>query len=95
MTVNVTPNARADSLWADRSGALGFVGCGLWGVAEILFFTYLQYPAARLQTGIVHTGLVHAQRDAVQQDDQNGDALKPRARVQSRVKQLRKHTQKC
>lgn len=73
--------------------SVGF--CGLWGVAEILFFTYLQYPAARLQTGIVHTGLVHAQRDAVQQDDQNGDALKPRARVQSRVKQLRKLTQKC
>lgn len=56
----------------------------LWGgAAKIRFFTYLQYPAARLQTGIIHAGLVHAQRDAVQQDDQNGDALKPRARVQS------------
>lgn len=30
MTVNVTPNARADSLWADRSGVLGFVGYGAW-----------------------------------------------------------------
>lgn len=67
--------------------SVGF--CGAWGVAKIRFFTYLQYPAARLQTGIIHTGLVHAQRDAVQQDDQNRDALKPCARVQSRVKQLR------
>lgn len=69
--------------------SVGFCGPGAMGRGKILFFTYLQYPAARLQTGIIHTGLVHAQRDAVQQDDQNGDALKPRARVQSRVKQLR------
>lgn len=47
--------------------------------------TYLQDSAARLQTGIIHTGLVHAQRDAVQQDDQYGDALEPRARSRVQI----------
>lgn len=46
-------------------------------------FTHLQYLAARLQTGVVHTGLIHAQRYAVQQNDQNRDALEPRVQSES------------
>lgn len=39
--------------------------------------THLKDLAAVRHTGVVHAGLIHAESDAVEQDDQNGDALEP------------------
>lgn len=47
--------------------------------------THLQDLATVLDTGVVHTGLVHAQGDAVQQDDQDGDTLEPCAVARTRL----------
>jgi len=39
--------------------------------------THLKDLAAVRDTGVVHAGLVHSEGDAVEQDDQDGDALEP------------------